>query len=714
VTNAGESNAVSFVAISGVNFPVRSRKYLMNLVKEIAESHNAKFIVVAGHLLAGKDLMAQLKENQQRRIKEMREEYKGMDKDKRPKGGIDVKKEKQFVEDDIVLEMSGALDDFLPKVKNANYHIVAAEKIYDRPLGCRILDELRKRRDDVRIASKMDKPIGGMWHDPETKIPVQIAGFGEMRVLVPRKQPWFYDNITGLTQRLINSFCAHTFSPPPPLILVGCTGTGAFLPKYRGVPAIAVPALHKLDEQQSTENMVGCTVVTIFKNGTSFRIVWKVYDFRTAVFNERDFGLPDNLSKCEERVMEVLKPGSASLSTVHFRINEEPRRKPWSANKVQKCVDGLVKRGVVVFNKKANRYAIAEDLIKKASISLKDFLKDSKTVKFVQKSCLHAGSLKTLYYTTLRDLPILAKDADAIISNGDEIQGVSHNYEYNGEMLPHMNGADKHQMLAAHMKVKSLMDIFEERWERFNRSEADAAKLVDKCLIEFDRNEGNHDENRFSGNAKHGISMPLFDEVLLRELTNRLITFLEERKRFGDLGLKRLSEIINRKIVRVAEQRVAWINGIPIGLQHPRQGKTKAKGMRIQETAGFFAQSFKDAPDERLRRIALVGVANFHEAAAIFSSFFGRTIFGVMTGAQLYTTVFEGNINKVVEYGMAKVGLELNSEDKILSAEVEYSIQSPDDIDRRDQKIVFADRLDSETVLRHTLELSKLFNIPWR
>jgi hypothetical protein len=709
VTN--EDRSVSFVAISGIDFPVRNRKYLMNLVKEIAEKHDAKFIVVAGYVLAGKYLEKQLKDRQDECLKKLREENKKKaPADREP---INVAKVKMEVRGNLVKEMAEALRDFLPRVKNANYHIVAAEKIYDRPLGCKILDELNKMRDDVRLASKLDQPVGDMEHDPETKIPVQLPGFGDIRVLVPRKTPWFYENVTGLTQRLINSFAARTFSPPPPLILAGCTGTGAFLPKYRGVPSIAVPALHKLDEQQSTENMVGCTVVTIRKESNGFRIVWKVYDFRTAVFNERDLALPDNLSTCHRRILDVLKPSSASLNTIQFRLNETAKR-PWNPEKVKKCLEELAKRGLVVYIKRANRYAIAESLIAKANISLEEFLKEKKEIKFVQKSCWHVGALKTLYYTVLRDEPNLAEDADAIILNGDGIQGISHNYEYNGELLPTMNGADKHQIFEALMQRKIMMEIFKRRWEASCRSESDMVKLVKKCLKKYIKQEGNHDENRFSGNKKHAISMEFFESEFKQGLLMDLVKFLEEKKRFGEIGLDKLSQIVEEKVVRVGESRVAWVNDVPIGLQHPRQGKTKAKGARIQETAGFFAQSYKDSPDERLRNIPLVGVANFHEAAAIFTSFFGRTIFGVMTGAQVYTTVFEGNINKVVEYGMAKVAVELNSEGKILSGQVEYSCQSPSDIAKEDQKIVYAERLDSETVSKHCLELSKLFNIPWR
>jgi hypothetical protein len=62
VVNA--NNSVSFVVISGLDFPKRSRKYLMNLTKEVVEKHKAMFVIIAGHIMNGKELDDQLKKLQ--------------------------------------------------------------------------------------------------------------------------------------------------------------------------------------------------------------------------------------------------------------------------------------------------------------------------------------------------------------------------------------------------------------------------------------------------------------------------------------------------------------------------------------------------------------------------------------------------------------------------------------------------------------------------
>lgn len=694
-----DSKSVSFVAISGIDFPFRSRKYLMNLLNDIVKRHDAKFIIIAGHTLAGKYLEQGLKES-----------VFGI---KDPKAKAKIIKE--FIE-----EQAHALSDFLPKIKDVNYHIVVAEKVYDGSLGVEILEKLQNLRggssSDIRIVKdlKTGRP------DPEPKIPVQLPGFGEVRVLVPQKTPWFQDNVTGLTQRLVNSFAGRTFSPAPPLILAGCTGTGAFLPRYQGVPCVAIPVLHKVDDESSKYSaggMVGCTVVTVTKDEKQFRVEWKVYDFRSVIFNERELALPADIANGHKKVLDALKPGSASPGVIMFRINEKLKRvksKPWTLEKVEECIKELQKRKILEYSKEGNRYFISDELIDKINVSLEDLLKNTKEISFVQKSCWHVGALKTLYHTVLENEPILAEDVDAIILNGDAIQGVSHNYEYNGEMLPPFTAADKHELLAAMMQAYICMNVFESRWQKFSKTKTNVMELIDKCLVTFIYNEGNHDEHRFTGNAKRSISLDTFDRTLREKINSQILAFLEKNKKLSEVKIVELTELVNRKIVRVGETRVAKINGVPIGLQHPRQGNTTAKGMRIQQTAKFFVKSLKEIPDETLRNTSIVGVANFHEAAAIFTACFGRSIFGVMTGAQVYQTQFESNINKAVEYGMAKVRIQLNGDGRILSASVSYNVQTPDEIHKEDRKIVFADSLDSLTVMKQGSKLCEMFNILWR
>lgn len=550
-------------------------------------------------------------------------------------------------------------------------------------------------RDDVRV-----------YNDPETKLPIQLAGFESIRVLVPRKTPWFYENITGLKQRLVNSFSFKTFSPKPKLILAGCTGTAAFLPFYKGVPCAAIPALHKLEEQISTENMVGCTIIKIAKE-VDYEIHWKVYDLRTAIFNERELALPDNLSACHKRVLDVLKAGGASKNSIRYWINTKVR-KPWSEDKVKECLGELLKKTLVTYNKRENWYAIEGSIVSKARVTLDELFHNSRKITTVDSSCEHSGALKTMYWTMMEEQVRLGMNADAIILNGDATQGISHNYEYNGELLPIMNGSDKHQVLAALIRAKILMDIFERRFELIKKEKLTTKEIVKKCLIVFAYKYGNHDEPRFN-HGKESRPLGYFDEVLRRVMLSRVLAFLEGRQR-NHLTHQELENLVNERIIRIGESRVFKLNGVPVGVKHPYQARTQSKGTRIQQTSQFYDQYLRDWPDQELQNLCVVKVANFHEAAAVFMGVFGKTYFGVMTGAQVYDTLFEANQNKVVDHGVAKTEVEVNEAGQLLSGSVYYSNY----ISKKDRRILFTDELSTQDVSRLCLELSELFNMPWR
>jgi len=679
--------SVSLLFVSGFNWPSRSRASLPSLAVEIAKREKVGWVVIGGNTVNGKELNALLSQ----RLKERLREVAPKDRDEM----------REQITEDFIYEMAAELDEFLPVLKKIKYHIVVAEKVYDKAIGLKVLNVLQKMRKDINIHE-----------DPETRFPIQLPGFEDMRVIVPRKTPWFYENVTGLMQRLINGFATRTFSPKPGIILVGCTGVGAYIPNYKGVPAIAAPTCHKIDEQLSTENMVGCVVVKISNNKEKgkFHIVPKFYDFRTAIFRERDFILPKGVDGPQKEVLEALKPGNTSVTNIRFRINypQSGERKNWSLEKTKKYVEQLKSRGLITYNKRGNRYEISEDLSKQVRITLNQFLEGSRDLTTVVKSCWHVGALKGLYHTVLRDEPLLAADADAIISNGDIEQGISHNYEYNGELLPIMNGPDKHGLLAAKMQAWIIERVFEIRYAKSGMKHAKAEDVIKKCLIPFYYKHGNHDEPRFSS-SKNAIPLLIFDIELRRLLVEWTMQFLAGQG-FRDLDMKFVDRLVNARIVRIGESRITKINGIPVGVKHPFQARTKSKGARIQETSGFFIETSKGNPDEALRNVSVVFVANFHEATTICSSQWGKTMVGVMTPSQLYDSTFESNQNKVVEHGLAKSRVCLNPEGKLLWTSVEYSM----DIAEKDRKIVLAEHPTNKDVSELCTELSESFNMPWR
>lgn len=683
------SKSFSFVAISGINFPQYSRKYLIDLVQDIAKKNHVNSFIFAGNTIAGHSLEKDLK----KRIKEKKDSIKKFN-ETAPRGKKNKfdDREKKELEDDFIMDMALSFNDFLAQT-GINCHIVMDE-VYDRSIGAEVLRKVQDmNRDDIRLIN-----------DSEAKIPINIPGLEEMRVIVPRKKPWFYKIITGLMQRLIDSFVQRTFSPPPSLILVGDCGIGAQIPSYKGVPAFAIPTLHKINEQQSTENTVGCLLMKVSKNSEGKLNIEnkRYYDFRSVIFNEREIAIADNVSGEEERIINSLKPSSASFKTIMFRVNNDGQSFINEAD-IKTLLGGLGNKDIVSWNRESNRYSINENLVQKASISLDEFLRDSTVVEHTVLSCFHVGALKSLYFTALKYLPVNAVNSDALVFNGDTILGLAHNNEYTGELLPIAIGYDKQEIIAAHIIYIILWKIFEKRFGRIkDKKNLTDSAVIDKCLIKLVINTGNHD--LWENYAKSALPLTILHCKLKSLLMKSIVRICEKNRLSLDVSV--VEDIVEKKIIGVGENSIVEINGLAVGLKHPHKARTLTKSHRIQEVASFFSeQKFKNYPD-----LSLVYVANFHEAAAVSVSIFGRTILGVMTGAYLKDTIFENHKDKVVDYGSANVKICFNSKKQILYSEVDFDQR----IHPLDKKIVLADKLTSKDVMKLCLRLCKIVDLPWR
>ncbi len=173
---------LKLVAISQVQFPTRSRKYLMDLLEGVIKREKAQFVIVAGNLVDGRALEKEMRERKKFLLSEMtRQERKFFG-------------EEEF-EDEFVEEFARELDAFLPRIRSINWHIVIAEKVYDRPLGVKIIKKLAVLRkssgkDDIRLIGENQDGT----YDPEPKIPSRMKGFEEIRVIVPRRAPLVLQN----------------------------------------------------------------------------------------------------------------------------------------------------------------------------------------------------------------------------------------------------------------------------------------------------------------------------------------------------------------------------------------------------------------------------------------------------------------------------------------------------------------------------------------
>lgn len=705
----GIRDEVFIVAASGIKFPTDSRQYLMDLTKDVAEQNKEVFIILAGHIIDGRFLETELKAQVKfeiERLRQVREQAKTTG------GNPGFAFNREQFENDFALSVAHDLSDFLPKIKGANYHIVVAEKVFDRPIGVRILEHLQKMRTDVRLLGKRPD---GRGYDTEVKVPVRMKGFEEIRVIVPRRQPWFYRIITSFMQRLINSFVTRTFSPKPALILVGCTGTSSYLPFFEGVPSISIPTLHKIDEQFSTENMVGCVSIKAVGINGKVRIIPRYYDWRTVVSREREFIFPEGISKLEKMILNSLKFCGASLSVLLFRLNsaqkkaKNGRRAITGEDEIREAIGKLMKRGIVVHRKTSNRFEIDEHHLTSVRVSLGDLLRDTRVIKHAAASCFHVGALKTLYYTAINYLPRQIRGSDVFIDNGDIIQGIHHGYEYNGELLPIVNGFDKQEILAAHLRAKNILDVFKMRLKEFDGRRLPKAEILKRCLITYIFNIGNHPAWKYR--LKDALLLVLYEKELKGVLISGIIEICAKAGINIDYDLAK--EVVDEKVRRISESKLVNLDGVVIGVKHPFKSRTISKSHRIQDVVEFFHRvfdSFTATVAKGSNGFAQAFVANFHEAAATFVVKFGKSVFGVMTGAQVKDSEFESNQDKVVDHGIALVEVCLDKNGLLIYGEVEFD----NSIHPDDGRIVFADRVMTSDVNTLCADLTKIVDMPWR
>jgi hypothetical protein len=688
---------IDVVAFSGMMFPTDSRQYLADLVRDVVKKHRPIAAVGAGGNIDGKALEKELSGL-------LKAERKALRALKPKLTSTQIDEALEDFQAKFEATYARAFSEYLHKV-GVNYHFVIAEKVSDRPIGARILKLVSNMRDDVRLVGER---ADGTF-DPEVKLPIQLEGAGVIRVIVPRRAPWYYRIITSFMQRLINSFVSRTFSEKPSLILVGGAGVGAYLPFYEGVPALAVPTLHKIDEQTSTENMVGCLAFRMESTKNGLRIIPRTYDFRPIVARERELSIPKSLTKAEQAVWKALTPSPANRGVILFRVNSGKEKH--TEEQVDEAVKRLMERGLVEHREYSNHYIISENLRQKMHVSLASFLAGSKVVRHAASSCVHVGALKVLYFTRMLYFPRKVAHVDVIIDNGDLIQGLAHNYEYNGEVLPIAFGYDKQQIYAARITAKTLLlKIFEWRLPKYLKQGLPPEELIRKCLVTYVFNNGNHPA--WVNWQKHALVLHFYERELKSVLTDGILRMLKSAEVSADYEL--VDRLVEKSVIRVGENQMIEIDGFSIGIKHPSKGRTLSKSHRIQDVVEYIWRSFDafaESAVNKVGRFVVVYVANFHEAAAVHVVKFGKTVFGVMTGAYLKDTSFERDKDKFVDWGHALVTLCTTKDGLLAWNEVEYD----NFIHPKDRELVFADEISTSQVLELCREINEITgDLPWR
>jgi hypothetical protein len=691
---------LTLAAISSIRWPTAHRSYLFNLLKQIVEFEDAKFIAVLGDIIDGTYL-----ENELRQI------IKSVGKNK--KDGSRVSAEE--IRKNFIFEAAREFSKLLPVIEGRKYHFIVAQRVFEKEIGVEILEAVRRLRSDMRILGERE---GNKEYDTEVKIPVETSEFEEIRGIVPRRKPWFYRIITSFMQRLINSYISRTSSPPPNLILVGATGTQAFIPfACDGVPAISVPAFHKLDEQISTENMVGVVIVKVLKEDGRIRLVQRTYNLKPIIAQELELiCIGEKTTKVQKLIIEALRKSPASLGTITFRVNDIVRRskngKLYSEEEINSALKELQEKRIVVYRAYSNWFALNDKKLN-IQVNLADLLKDTKCISHFIISCVHTGAVKSLQETFLWYVPEKAWNVDAFFEVGDHTQDLAHNLEYSGEVYPSLLTPDKQEIMAGAIRARVLLKIFEKRIKELIKDvyRTPVEEVLRKALVPYVFTVGNHPS--WKKYRKGTLVLHDFESELKKQLVNGIVEILSKYGR--KIDLKVVNEVVDEKIIRVGENNIAILDGIVVGVKHPFKASTQSKSQRIQDVINFLWRTFGDLAEKtsRLKEnkgFSLVYVANFHEMASVFVSKFGKTVLGVMSGAYVKDTQFETSKDKAVDYGFAMVNACISPSGDLIRADVEFDNY----ILPEEAKFVFSDRIFTSQILEREIKLTKILDIPWR
>ncbi len=488
------------------------------------------------------------------------------------------------------------------------------------------------------------------------------------------------------------------------MILAGCTGSGVTIPSFKGIATLSVPACHKINRVRTTESMVGCLVVTMRQEKGKNTSSVDTFDFRPFVGAERQSLIPEDIAPEKGRVLWHLSQNAQGFDTLHSRLygfrldTKTPEKIEEEKEQLKKHLDALIAGNLVVYKPEINRYELSKALAYDVKVDLKTSMERAKRVSVVAYACLHVGAIKTLYKTFTHYIPRIAEDADALVGCGDIIQGLAHNFEYSGEIVPTLNAYDRQSLKAGQIHANVLLQIFDRRFAKYASQTKNPQELIGKCLIKFIYCLGNHD--MWSHYQKQGL--PLFD--FHKEIVSLLVSGIAER--VADVPYKKLLALVEEKVIRVGENEIVKLNDIGIGVTHPHKGGADSKSARTQQVIeGHVARKHP-------KDVTLELVGNFHTAAGIHFPQYNRTYVGIMLGAMLKDTLFERKINKVVDHGPVMVTVWVDPRTgNLLKDRIEFFDDVMHPVDRR---VVEADKLMESTVVGVAKRMTDYGDLPWR
>lgn len=548
------------------------RQWLVVNGFEIFRQEQTYFNVLAGGLIAERHLKKQMVDE----IKDALEGYPSKDR-----AEMRVELEHAFI-DRIAKELARAIPrvTFPDPEKEGEVKIVRLVVVpspaFDGELGEKIALRLVEKRDDIVLERSGSGRVG---EELLKKV---------LWVLAPEKSVWMRsDYYSTPAERVIKDKVKQTPQSSPLAFAVGCFGSSINKPGGGEVetPYFTIPALHRIEEARVSENQIGVRVLEAFP-GQGYRL--RTYDQKYLVANELShIDPPPGATESQKKIIDLIRRhGSVTVSALakEFGFSERCALSNLHVLMTKKGSRGRVRGGwpgIIEIEGTGRYYFDLKWLQRKLRIPLSS--ERWKEDRIISYACLHAASIETDYEFFVREVPktILATGATEFVGAGDLIEGMEHNLDRKGEVVPGYNNYTLQEHLSARLNADVLLEVFRVRFAEWI-SQKDPTTVdqdgictaVHELLPNFRYIVGNHD----GWVAKDGhIPLDTFHTAMILNLETGIGEILA---RHG-LACSKLFAVAKEKVFHADFFTLA--SGLDVSVQHPHMARAKTTSLRPQE-----------------------------------------------------------------------------------------------------------------------------------
>lgn len=662
------------------------RPGLLYLAKDLAEKNNAEFHVVAGGIVNQRALrrtaaqklsdvraeasklsfeIATLKKEVQQLESRLREHEKktkrlrklALDRIKQrisEKNDLIIEKDAELkivskrksvaqIESEMIELLARQINEALPVFYRKNgevmKHRIVTSHAYDGPIGVSIVKRLVELR---RQARKNDVVYVNAGDPTATTHRIKLKNTNKtFAVVVPDKAVWRSKYYSTAPDRYLEDEVKRSTQKHCDFYAFGCGSSS--LNRRDGeisFQRFTVPSLCKLEDAQTSENMVGVRIVKVVpgqKNVTLLTISFK--DFLS--MERQLIKAPKGASDVQKAIIEELKqrahlsPGVLEDHLKDLKVTRKILEKELGHPRMKKAG--------VEYDELSGSYDFDKDIFLKQRYTWPE--ENFKKEVIAAIACTHYGSIHTHYRFITKELPVLmAKNrVKHLMIIGDLIEGIKHNLIETGEVALGIDVTTQEE-LGAMVTAESILAALD-LVLRDLKSEAkldgitskNIAALIEEHLLHCFYWVGNHDD---WGLPTGNWSLMVFD-LKLRDLLFRNLSKVLIKNGLPELSFAECDALVQKRIVRMCKN-------------NPRSlaSGTFVDGAHYYARRSMTSSSWPQTMLADLKNGHVTYCANFHVAEALEES---NPALGLRSAIMIATskvkTRFESNMAKRTDFG---------------------------------------------------------------